>query len=134
MNALIWHRLQEWINPGYLARSERQAAAGRHAILAVAGQDRQWLTGGARQPVLVGAETGPVLRTAGMHVDPYLGEAGRASAYSASCWPVNSCLYSGPGFRRVAVLRRPRRPAAVRQRNKRIMSPTVGRRSVYPTG
>jgi len=24
MNTLVWHRLQEWINPGYLARSERR--------------------------------------------------------------------------------------------------------------
>ena len=25
MNTLVWHRMQEWINPGYLARSERRA-------------------------------------------------------------------------------------------------------------
>jgi hypothetical protein len=28
-DALIWHRLHEWINPGYLARSERGSAISR---------------------------------------------------------------------------------------------------------
>jgi hypothetical protein len=46
VDTLIWHRLQEWINPGYLQRREQRQLAqqGQHYWLSPAATD-QWLTG-----------------------------------------------------------------------------------------
>ena len=50
-DALIWHRLQEWINPGYLARSERRQRdqAGTQFWVSPAKTD-QWITGRRASP------------------------------------------------------------------------------------
>lgn len=49
--ALIWHRLQEWINPGYLKRSEERQAQqnGTHFWVSPAKTD-QWITGRRASP------------------------------------------------------------------------------------
>jgi hypothetical protein len=51
MNTLVWHRLQEWINPGYLARAERRARdqQGVNYIVSPAKTD-QWITGKRASP------------------------------------------------------------------------------------
>jgi hypothetical protein len=51
-DALIWHRLQEWINPGYLARSERRQRdqQGTHFWVSPAKTD-QWITGKRASPL-----------------------------------------------------------------------------------
>lgn len=50
-NTLVWHRLQEWINPGYLARSERRQRdqQGTQFWLSPAKTDR-WVTGHGPRP------------------------------------------------------------------------------------
>jgi hypothetical protein len=50
-DALIWHRLQEWINPGYLARSERRQRdqQGIQHWVSPAKTDA-WITGRAASP------------------------------------------------------------------------------------
>ncbi len=50
-DALIWHRLQEWINPGYLARSERRQRDqnGTQFWVSPAKTD-QWITGKRASP------------------------------------------------------------------------------------
>ena len=41
MNTLVWHRLQEWISPGYLQRAERrQQDLQGTQFLVFAGEDR----------------------------------------------------------------------------------------------
>jgi hypothetical protein len=51
-DALIWHRLQEWINPGYLARSERRQRdqQGTQFMISPAKTDA-WLTGKRASPL-----------------------------------------------------------------------------------
>jgi hypothetical protein len=51
LDTLIWHRLQEWINPGYLARAERrqQQQQGTQFIVSPAKTD-QWITGRRASP------------------------------------------------------------------------------------
>ena len=51
MNTLVWHRLQEWINPGYLRRSEQrqQQQQGTQFWLSPAKTD-QWVTGRRASP------------------------------------------------------------------------------------
>jgi hypothetical protein len=51
-DALIWHRLQEWINPGYLARSERRQRdqQGTKLWLSPAKTDA-WITGRRASPL-----------------------------------------------------------------------------------
>jgi hypothetical protein len=51
MNALIWHRAQEWISPGYLARSEQRHKdlQGTQYLISPAKTDR-WITGRAASP------------------------------------------------------------------------------------
>ena len=51
MNTLVWHRLQEWINPGYLRRSEQrqQQQQGTQFWLSPAKTD-QWVTGKRASP------------------------------------------------------------------------------------
>ena len=51
LNTLVWHRLQEWINPGYLQRSERRQADqnGTKFWISPAKTDR-WVTGRAASP------------------------------------------------------------------------------------
>jgi hypothetical protein len=46
LDTLVWHRLQEWLSPGYLKRSEQRQAQqnGTHFWLSPAATD-QWLTG-----------------------------------------------------------------------------------------
>jgi hypothetical protein len=50
-DALIWHRLQEWINPGYLQRSEQRQKdlSGTHFMVAPSKIDR-FVTGRAGSP------------------------------------------------------------------------------------
>jgi hypothetical protein len=51
-DALIWHRLQEWVNPGYLQRSEQRQSQlqGTHFLVSPAKTD-QWLTGHRASPL-----------------------------------------------------------------------------------
>jgi hypothetical protein len=51
-DVLIWHRLQEWINPGYLARSERRQRdlQGTQFIVSPAKTDA-WITGRRGSPL-----------------------------------------------------------------------------------
>jgi len=51
LDTLIWHRLQEWINPGYLARTEQRQKQqeGAHFIVSPAKTD-QWITGRSASP------------------------------------------------------------------------------------
>ena len=51
-DALIWHRLQEWINPGYLKRSEQRQSQmqGTQYWLSPAKTD-QWITGHRASPL-----------------------------------------------------------------------------------
>lgn len=51
MNTLVWHRLQEWINPGYLQRSEQRQKqqSGTEFWLSPAKTD-QWITGRRTSP------------------------------------------------------------------------------------
>jgi hypothetical protein len=51
LDTLIWHRLQEWINPGYLKRSEerQRQQAGTQFWLSPANTD-QWITGRRASP------------------------------------------------------------------------------------
>ena len=50
-DALIWHRLQEWISPGYLARAEQRQKdmSGTHFMIAPSKVDR-FITGRASSP------------------------------------------------------------------------------------
>ena len=51
MNALVWHRLQEWISPGYLQRAEQRQKQqeGAHFLISPAKTD-QFITGRAPSP------------------------------------------------------------------------------------
>jgi hypothetical protein len=51
INTLVWHRLQEWISPGYLQRSEQRQRQmeGTQYLLSPAKTDR-WVTGKAASP------------------------------------------------------------------------------------
>ena len=50
-DALIWHRLQEWINPGYLARSERHQHDQKGTEFWVSpSKTDQWITGRRASP------------------------------------------------------------------------------------
>jgi hypothetical protein len=51
MNTLVWHRLQEWISPGYLQRAERrqQDLQGTQFLVSPAKAD-QWVTGKRASP------------------------------------------------------------------------------------
>jgi hypothetical protein len=51
-DALIWHRLQEWINPGYLARSERRQRDQQGTQFWVSpSKTDQWITGKRASPL-----------------------------------------------------------------------------------
>ena len=52
MDTLIWHRLQDWISPGYLQRAEQrqEQQAGTQFWLSPAKTD-QWLTGHRASPL-----------------------------------------------------------------------------------
>ncbi|WGR90735.1 hypothetical protein MTX20_01390 (plasmid) [Bradyrhizobium sp. ISRA435] len=54
-DTLVWHHLQDWINPGYLERSEQRQKdlEGTHFML-VPGKVDRWVTGRRASPRAMG--------------------------------------------------------------------------------